>query len=599
MEQLLELARERKLDRVGATYAVAAWILVQAASIALPAFAAPAWVLRWLIVAAMAGFPLVLAGAWVKSSRAPMAAAPRPFDRKDWLLTGLIGLVAVLLLVQLALGFSWRSTRSASQPMPQQAVSSVAVLPFANLSGDPSKAYFSDGIADQLISELARTPSLRVAARTSSFAFRGKDVDIKAIAKALNVRSVLEGSVREDGNRVRIAAELVDASNGFQIWSQTYDRDLTSILALQDEIAGSISRALNQRFWGKPGTPARPVQRQRIDPEVYKLYLQGQYYLAQRTRDGVTRAIDLFKRVTENAPDYADGIASLADAKSVDALNFEKLDQVNAAATAADKALTLDPRNATALLARARISLLKWKWRAVADDLRQLDRLHVNTAIVWRTKAVFFDYMGLSQFSGAAEQKAVQLDPLSFLDHYNIALYAMLSKHYDDAMKAAGDALALQPGNSEVLTLQCEIENMQGRVAEARKIYNKLAALAKPGEPPGDEAGCLFYIVVTEKNYAAAHKIVDMAAAAFPASGISATDIGIGYARANDIDAAIKWFRRALEVRDPQVFRVPYFDRDMTKLFADPRWKMLRDTPAVRNWEEARREIAREFQMGE
>src|SRR3954468_21399157 len=290
MEQLLELARERKLDRVGATYAVAAWLLVQAASIAPPAFGPPAWVLRWLIVAAMAGFPLVLAGAWVKFSRAPMAAAPRPFDRKDWLLTGLIGLVAVLLLVQLALGFSWRSTRSASQPMPQQAVSSVAVLPFANLSGDPSKAYFSDGIADQLISELARTPSLRVAARTSSFAFRGKDVDIKAIAKALNVRSVLEGSVREDGTRVRIAAELVDASNGFQIWSETYDRDLTNILALQDEIAGAIARALSKRFWGRVAA-TRPVDRVRIDPEAYKFYLQGQFYLAQRTRQGVARSL--------------------------------------------------------------------------------------------------------------------------------------------------------------------------------------------------------------------------------------------------------------------------------------------------------------------
>lgn len=598
MERLLELARERKLDRVGATYAVVAWILVQAASIALPAFAAPAWVLRWLIVAAMAGFPLVLAGAWVSLGRAPATPEQRSFDRKDWLLTGLIGLVAVLLVVQLALGFSWRNAASPQQ-MPQQVASSVAVLPFANLSGDPSKIYFSDGIADQLISELARTPSLRVAARTSSFAFRGKEVDVKTIAKALNVRSVLEGSVREDGNRVRIAAELVDASNGFEIWSQTYDRDLTSILALQDEIAGSISRALNQRFWGKPGAPAQPVLRPRIDPEVYKVYLQGQYYLAQRTRDGVTRAIDLFKRVTEMAPDYPDGIASLADAKSVDALNFEKLDQVSAAATAASKALALDPRNPTALLARTRISLLQWRWRAVADDLRQLDKLHVNTAILWRTRAVFFDYMGLPQFSGAAEQKAVQLDPLSFLDHYNLALYAMLAKHYDQAMKFAGESLTLQPGNSEVLTLQCEIETMRGRVSEARKIYNKLAALSKPGDPPGDEAGCLFYIEVAEKNYAAAHKIVDMAAAAFPASGISATDLGIGYTRANDLDSAIKWYRRALEVRDPQVFRVPYFDKDMTKLFADPRWKALRDTPAVRDWEQARRGIAREFQMGE
>ena len=118
-----------------------------------------------------------------------------------------------------------------------QVPSSIAVLPFANLSGDPKKVYFSDGVTDQLITELAQTPSLRVAARSSSFAFRDKNVDVKTIAKVLNVRTVLEGSVREDGKRVRIAAELVDAANGFQIWSESYDRDLTNILSLQDEIS--------------------------------------------------------------------------------------------------------------------------------------------------------------------------------------------------------------------------------------------------------------------------------------------------------------------------------------------------------------------------
>src|SRR5438045_8412650 len=248
MEQLLELARERKLDRVGATYAVVAWILVQAASIGLLAFDSPLLALRWLIVAAMAGFPLVLALTWMKGSRT--APAPGPLDLKDWLLVGLMGLVVVLLIVQLALGLSWRRNAPESLQPPVRIASSIAVLPFANLSGDSSKAYFSDGIADQLISELARTPSLRVAARSSSFAFRGKAVDVRTAARALGVRTVLEGSVREDGRRVRIAAELVDASNGFQIWSESYDRDLTNILALQDDIAHAITAALTKRFWG-------------------------------------------------------------------------------------------------------------------------------------------------------------------------------------------------------------------------------------------------------------------------------------------------------------------------------------------------------------
>jgi len=284
MEQLLELARERKLDRVGATYAVVAWIVVQAASIALPAFDAPPWALRWLIVVAMIGFPLVLALTWVKASRVPTATAARPFEGKDWLLTGLIALVAVLLIVQLALDYSWRrGTPPPSAPSTATvAASSIAVLPFANLSGDPKKVYFSDGIADQLITELAQTPSLRVAARSSSFAFRGKEVDVKTIAKALNVRAVLEGSVREDGNRVRIVAELINANDGFQIWSDSYDRDLTNILVLD------CCRANRSDDTFKGGELSRGNEEEDRAPGISSVRLptSGQFFVAYPSDPG-------------------------------------------------------------------------------------------------------------------------------------------------------------------------------------------------------------------------------------------------------------------------------------------------------------------------
>ena len=597
MEQLLELARERKLDRVGATYAVVAWLVVQAASIALPAFSAPAWTLRWLIVAAMAGFPLVLAATWVAGGRA--APAPRPIAAKDWLLISLIGLVAVLLIVQLALGFSWER-RGAPVPQPALAASSIAVLPFANLSGDPNKAYFSDGIADQLISELARTPSLRVAARSSSFAFRDKNVDVKTIARALNVRAVLEGSVREDGKRVRIAAELVDAGNGFQIWSETYDRDLTNILSLQDDIAHAITEAVAQRFLGHAVISSRVHSKpQAIDPDAYKLYLQGQYYFAQRTPDGVSRAIALFARATELAPDYADGFASLGYARATNALDFQVYSDIEPALAAVNKALTLDRNNPTALIAHDTASILRWRWRDIAADFRRLERLHVNTAEVWHLRALFFDYMGLRQFTGLAEEKAVQLNPLSFIDRYNLALYALVAGHYDQAMKFAADAQALQPGSTGVLALQCWIETLRKRKDAAQRIYKQLSARATPKEPSRDALACQYYIAVGDKNYALVRSVADEAAAAFPAKDISATDIGIAYARANDANSAIKWFQRALEVHDPQLPRVSYAESDLTSVYADPRWKAFRSEPAIRDWEEARREIAAEFQAGE
>jgi TolB-like protein/Flp pilus assembly protein TadD len=605
MEQLLELARARKLDRIGATYAVVAWVLVQAASIALPAFSAPAWALRWLIFIAMAGFPIALVLAWLSTRHTARVnvIAPRALDTRDWLLFGLIGLVAVLLIVQLTFEFTNRAPIGAPPALQAQipiSSSSVAVLPFANLSGDASKVYFSDGIADQLISELSRTSSLRVAARSSSFAFRGKDVDVKTIAKALNVRTVLEGSVREAGNRVRIAAELVDATNGFQIWSESYDRDLTNILALQDDIARAITEAVTQRFLGHRVTPPRVhAKPQAIDPEAYKAYLQGQYYFAQRTREGVARAATFFTRVTELAPGYAEGFAALADVESASALNFADPTHLAPALSAVNKALALDPNNATALVARVRILLLQWQWRAAADDIRRLENSHVNSAAVWRTRAVFFDYMGLPDLAHPAEIRAVQLDPLSFIDHYNLALYTMMTKRYDEAMMVANEAAALQPGNTEILSLKCHIAVQHGKIDQAKEFYRLLAAQTKSGEPPGDAVACQFNIAVAEKHFDVAHKIADAASAAFPASGISTTDVGIGYTEAGDLDSAIKWFRKALELRDPQMLRLPYAEKQLVNLFADPRWKALRAEAPIRDWEAARLEFAREFQRGE
>ncbi|HSC19322.1 MAG TPA: tetratricopeptide repeat protein [Rhizomicrobium sp.] len=596
MEQLLELARERKLDRVGATYAVVAWIVVQAASIALPAFSAPAWTLRWLIVAAMAGFPLVLAATWVKGART--APAPRPIAAKDWLLIGLIGLVAVLLIVQLALGFSWERAARAPGSPPAIAASSIAVLPFANLSGDPKKVYFSDGVTDQLITELAQTPSLRVAARSSSFAFRNKNVDVKSIARALNVRTVLEGSVREDGKRVRIAAELVDAANGFQIWSQSYDRDLTNILSLQDEIAHAITEAVAQRFLGHPivANLIHPKP-QAIDPEAYKAFLQGQYYFGQRTKEGVLRAIDLFTRTIALAPNYADGFAALADAHATAALDYQVPREAPAALDAVKKAFALDPNNPTAFMARATVELLQWRWRAAAADMRRLEQLHVNTAPVWHMRALFFDYMGLSQFCGQAEEQAIKLDPLSFIDHYNLALYRLREKRYDDAARVAAQAWALQPGNADLQQVQVQIALARHDMKGAERI---LAALvAQSGEDSPYTAAARFFILVAKKDYAAARKFVDTVAKRFPSSDITANDLGIAYALTNDTDRAMMWFRRAVDLHEASFLPVMDTNPLPAKVLADPRWKALRNEPEVRDWADARREIAREFQQGE
>ena len=594
MSQLLEEIRARKLDRIAAGYAVAAWVVIQAASIVLPTFNAAPWVMQFLIIASIVGFFVTVAGGWILMPAHPDTS---PRTRRIF---GVFLIAGVLLAVGLGL-FAWGHSGNTSDLVGDTSApagsNSIAVLPFVNMSGDTKQDYFSDGIAEEILNDLSNTPELRVAARTSSFAFKGRNTDIKQIARALNVRGIVEGSVRQVGQRVRIAAELVDVSNGFQIWSESYDRELTDILSLQADIAHSITEAVAQHFLGHgvSATPARPTP-QAIDPEAYKAYLRGQDYFAQRTRESIGRAVALFAETTKLAPQYADGFAALANAQATAALDYQVPDSLPAAIDAVNKALALDPNNPTALKARAIAELLQWQWRAAAADLRRMEELHANSASVWHMRAIFFDYMALPQFTGPAEEKAVQLDPLSYIDRYNLALYRMLEKRYDEAARISAEAWKLQPAQPDLHVLNIQIALGQNDLASAERTLATLVSQA--GENSPDTVGARFYIEVAKKDFVSARKIVDAVAGSFPASGITATDVGTAYAMTNDVSSATKWYRRAYELREPQFPRVPYANPQLTKLFADPRWKTLRATSEIRDWEAARIEIAQKSRRG-
>jgi serine/threonine-protein kinase len=596
MERLLQLARQRKLDRVGAGYAVVAWLVVQGASIALPAFDAAPWVMRWVIVASIAGFPLTLALAWhLRADETASAARPRGMRR--WVLPGVMALIFAALLVQLAVYWS-RGTGLTNRSTAAEA--SIAVLPFANLSGDPAKRYFSDGIADQLITELSRRKNLRVAARTSSFALGAGNADIKTIARALNVAAVVEGSVREDGNRVRIVAELINAADGFQIWSDSYDRDLTNILALQDDIARAISAALNRKLTGQADgeIAPKPHPRPKLAPDAYRAYLQGQFYFAQRSEDGIRRAIDLFGQVTKRAPDFADGFASLGAANAALALNFTKTDNLPAAVAAIDHALALDHGNPIALLARTSTNILQWKWRAAADDLLRVEANDSGAPGLWHEKGVFLSYMGLPKLAQPAVQKAVQQDPLSFIDRYNLALFLHILGRNNDAIRVAKEGMTLQPGNLEGQSLLCQVEAGRGNLTEARRIRAQLRTRTEP-EAQNPALACVYYVAVAEKDRKTVQSLADTVAAGFPKNGVGANDIAIAYARVGDFGKAIGWWETAFQLREPQIFAVTSTNPEFSPLYADPRWKAFRDKPEFRDWEKARQDIAKRFQIGE
>ena len=523
MRQLLKAAQARKLDRIAAAYAVAGWVLVQAVSITLPAFGAPLWALRVFIIAVLIGFPLTLGVAWVMAPhpRSGKGAAHHVISpRTDMVLLALLAVVALLAAAQFGYEF-WRNpaTPSASISAPASlssavsaAEASIAVLPFVNMSGDPNKEYFSDGISEELLNDLSNTPELRVAARTSSFAFKGKNEDIKEIARVLAVRAVLEGSVREDGQHLRITAQLINAADGFHLWSATYDRDMTSVLVIQDEIARAITTALTHKLLAaNEGAPqGKPAS---IDPEAYRKYLEGQHELGPRTADGVAKAVDLFKQVTALQPDFADGFAALGRALINHAENHpEQKDLMPAAEAALARALELDPNNVSALGAHLDLALHKLDWQTAATDAKRMKAINAGSTAVLHEMFRYYQLLGFPDAALEAAQGAVQLDPLSVVDHLNVAAALNHIARFADAAAAAQAALTLQPDQPYIQAMLCTAYAHTGRLDEARAL---LARFSQANDKI-DTTGCTFDIAVGEGRLADARKIADELAAQYP-----------------------------------------------------------------------------------
>src|SRR5256885_2343935 len=306
MEQLWEEIRRRNLHRVTAAYAVVAWVLVQAAGLVFPAFGLPAWTLRLIIVLLIAALPILWAALWVGH---PVAErhnpAPTRLHRTEWTLIAMLALV----LIASAGEFAWSQLGGpdGAAPATRPTDASIAVLAFENMSDDPKNEFFSEGVSEELLNDLTQVRGLRVAGRTSSFSFRGKKVGIQEIGKTLHVRAVVEGSVRREGNRVRITAQLVNAADDYHIWSPTYDREIADIFAVQDEISRAITKELTGRLLGNG--PAKQPVRAQIAPRAYTAFLKERFFLNRRNRDAMESAIDSFKQAIALKPDYAEAHA--------------------------------------------------------------------------------------------------------------------------------------------------------------------------------------------------------------------------------------------------------------------------------------------------
>ncbi|MBV9570607.1 MAG: hypothetical protein JO056_05125 [Alphaproteobacteria bacterium] len=597
MRYLLDNIRDRKFDRVAVGYTVAAWAVIQATSVGASAFAWPMWVLQAVIVAGVGGLPIVLLGAWTLGVRRNTEGHGFRPSRADWHMLGLMGPFLLVASAAFIFVFWPRPTANtlaaqtvAGEPPPN----SIAVLPFANLGGDANKLYFSQGIAEQLINALSQIPALRVAARTSSFSFQGKSQSLTAIARALNVRSVLEGSVLAVGDRIRIAVQLEDSRTGFQIWSKSYDRDLSDILAVQDSISAEIANAISERLLGKKTIVSAAAART-IDPESYRMFLQGRFYAARDDEADYRRAASLFQRVTLRAPNYADGFAEYGNALNALAADYGDSSAFAASERATRRALALDGRNLRVLHTMMVVSISKWDWLGAADWFRRSRAINPNSSVTLHSQSVLASAMNFPQQDFEAEKKAADLDPLSFIKHFNLAVWYFEQARFDDAAKAARDALLLQPSNAAGSDLLCTIQVARHKLSEAHRIAASLATGYSSN--PDWRAGCPMDIALAEGRKADARKIVDEVARAYSPGG-GATAIGSAYRRLGDLDRAMLWYERAYSARERELLQVPQDRRQSPALLANPRWKALWKRQPIRDWEEARHEVRAILNVG-
>jgi len=339
------------------------------------------------------------------------------------------------------------------RPREKAIEKSIAVLPFSNMGADSEQEYFNDGLADELINALAGLSGLRVASRTSAFRFRGRDLDIREIGRQLGVDTVLEGSVRRAGKRIRITVQLINVADGYYLWSQRYDRELEDVFAIQDEITESIVKTLKPTLLGnqqhQQQQPA--VKRHTDNLQAYELYLKGRHYWQQRTERSLCASIDCFQKAIVLDSNYALAHAGIADSFSILRIYGYVSDQEarSKAETAAMRALELDPGLAEAHFALAIFTLYFVEdWPTAEDRFRRAIELSPQTAI-FHTYFGFF-LGGLHRFAeaDASFTKALELDPLSPLAHSLFSVSKYLAGRHGEAIQSAERAVELQPDYS-------------------------------------------------------------------------------------------------------------------------------------------------------
>jgi TolB-like protein/Flp pilus assembly protein TadD len=441
---------------------------------------------------------------------------------------------------------------------------SIAVLPFVDMSPGHDQEYFSDGLAEELINDLAKVPNLKVVGRSSAFQFKGKNEDLRSVGRKLGVVNVLEGSVRKEGNRVRITADLTKVDDGFQLWSQTYDRDTSDIFAVQDEIARAATEALQLKLLGNDnGQPGSPHLRG-TNPEAYQAYLQANYFLGRGTgREDVYKALTYADQAIKLDQEFGPAWALRASVQN--AMAEEGFTDVTTgfrkARDDAERAIALDPTSASGYLALARTQIYHdWDWDTATTCLAKAAALEPGSAEVVRTRSYLFRVLGNLDEAVKVYEQAVALDPLRANSHLGLGNMLYMAGRYDEARAEMQKALELNPQSAFAHADLGRILIAEGKPQPALLEIEKEST---DWEKRTDRA-VVYHALGREQDSNAA--LTELIATH---SADSAYQIAEAYAYRGESDKSFEWLDRAYKQRDS----------GLAEIKTDPMFKTLRHDP--------------------
>ena len=546
----VELKR-RHVYRVAIAYGVVAWLLIQVATQVFPFLEVSNFVVRVVVAASVFGFPVALIIAWAfemtptglkrASDIAPNEYIPRWSTRKFAALVVSVAILAagVPLVHVLRKKPAFLSRVSAASALAEK---SIAVLPLLNENGDPSDEYFSDGLSEELIAALAQVKGLKVIGRSSSFRFKGQKEESKVIGEKLGVSTLLEGTVRKHGDQVRIVAELVNAADGSELWSRTFDRQLKDIFAVQIEIANAVATSLELTFLNARDSRGRSGPTK--DVEAHNAYLQGHFYFQRRSLEEYLKAVSFFDRAIHLDPEYAVAYAERSEARTWigDLKSEEQKEAWSKAARDAERAVVIEPQLAEAHAALGWVRFFaEWRFDEGLAELRRAQQLAPwnPTANDLLARVVVY----LDQFEEAEKlaRQAVERDPLAYQARASLARLLFVQRKLDEADASARKAaellptaagnhrwqvfVAIQRGDGKLALREAELEPNE----RYRRFELALAHYARRNQPAANAA--LDELIANDRD-------------------VMAYQIAEVYSSRGETDKAFEWLQVSLDNHD-------------------------------------------------